>query len=162
VPDERLWAPWRLDYIKGPKPDECIFCAKPRLGDDDAAHIVARGERCYVMLNAYPYNNGHVMVSPYRHVSSIEELDDEHLLELIGFVQRSLGAIREAYGPEGFNIGVNQGKVAGAGFDDHVHVHVVPRWAADTNFMPVIGSTRVLPESLDASYATLSKLFQER
>jgi ATP adenylyltransferase len=162
VPDERLWAPWRLDYIKSPKPDECIFCAKPDSGDDAAAHIVARGERCFVMLNAYPYNNGHLMVSPYEHVPSIEELSDEVLLELMTLVRRSLAAIREAYVPEGFNIGVNQGKVAGAGFDDHVHVHVVPRWGADTNFMPVIGSTRVLPESLDASYATLSELFGDR
>jgi ATP adenylyltransferase len=157
--EQRLWAPWRLDYIQGPKPDECIFCAKPAAGDDAAAHIVARGERCFVMLNTYPYNNGHLMISPYEHVSSIEELDDEVLLELMRLTQRSLRAVRDAYSPEGFNIGVNEGKVAGAGFDDHVHLHVVPRWAADTNFMPVIGSTRVLPQSLDDSYETLSRLF---
>ena len=157
--EQRLWAPWRLDYIKGPKPDECIFCAKPRAGDDAAAYIVARGGHCFVMLNAYPYNNGHLMVSPYAHVPSIEDLDDEPLLELMHLTQRSLNAIRDAYGPEGFNIGVNQGKVAGAGVEEHVHLHVVPRWGADTNFMPVIGSTRVLPESLDGSYETLSRLF---
>lgn len=148
----RLWAPWRLDYIKGPKPEECIFCTKPELGDDRAAHIVERGERCFTMLNAYPYNNGHLMVSPYEHVPSIEALDDAALLELMTTARRGIAALRDAYGPEGFNMGINQGKIAGAGFDEHVHLHVVPRWAADTNFMPVIASARVLPESLDASY----------
>jgi ATP adenylyltransferase len=159
VAEERLWAPWRLDYIKGPKPDECIFCTKPAEGDDDAAHIVARGERCFVMLNTFPYNNGHLMVSPYEHVPSIEELDAPVLLELMELTQRSLGALREAYSPEGFNIGINQGAVAGAGVADHVHLHVVPRWGADTNFMPVIGSTRVLPQSLDESLSTLKASF---
>jgi ATP adenylyltransferase len=160
VADQRLWAPWRLDYIKGPKPDECIFCTAAEAGDDAARYVVARGERCFVILNAFPYNNGHVMVSPYEHLPSIEELGDEALLELMTLTRRSIEAIRAAYEPDGFNLGVNQGKVAGAGFDDHVHLHVVPRWEADTNFMPVIGSTRVLPESLDASYARLSPLFR--
>jgi ATP adenylyltransferase len=159
--EERLWAPWRLDYIKGPKPDQCIFCAAAEGGDDATSYVVHRGEHCVVMLNAYPYNNGHVMVAPVAHVPSIEELPDEHLAELNQLTRRSLGVLREAYGPEGFNIGINQGKVAGAGFEDHVHQHVVPRWAGDTNFMPVIGSTRVLPESLDDSYAKLSRLFAD-
>jgi ATP adenylyltransferase len=158
VGEQRLWAPWRLDYIKGPKPEECIFCAKPALGDDAAAHIVARGENAFVMLNAFPYNNGHVMVSPYAHVPSIEELDDPVLLDLMHLTQRSLGALREAYAPEGFNIGVNQGKIAGAGVEGHVHLHIVPRWGADTNFMPVIASTRVLPQSLEDSYRALAGL----
>ena len=153
--EQRLWAPWRLDYIKGSKPDECIFCSKPAAGDDRAAHIVARGESCFVMLNAYPYNNGHLMVSPFRHVASIEELEDAVLLELLQLTTRSIRALRDAYAPEGFNIGVNQGKVAGAGFDDHIHLHVVPRWGGDTNFMPVIGGTRVLPQSLQDSYDAL-------
>jgi ATP adenylyltransferase len=155
VAEQRLWAPWRLDYIKGPKPEECIFCAKPEAGDDAGSHIVARGQKCFVMLNTFPYNNGHAMVSPYEHVPSMEELDGPVLLELMQLTQRTLGALREAYGAEGFNIGINQGKVAGAGVEDHVHLHVVPRWGADTNFMPVIGSTRVLPQSLDDSYRTL-------
>jgi len=153
--DQRLWAPWRLEYIKGPGPDECIFCAKPR-GDDAAAYILERGEGCFVMLNAYPYNNGHVMIAPYEHVPSIEALQEPTLLELMTLAQRSLAAVREAYGPDGFNLGINQGKIAGAGFDEHVHLHVVPRWSADTNFMPVIGSTRVLPESLESSYEALA------
>jgi ATP adenylyltransferase len=161
VRDQRLWAPWRLDYIKGPKPDECIFCSKPALEDDAGAYIVARGEHCFVMLNAFPYNNGHVMVSPYAHVPSIEELDDAAALELVHLTQRSLEALREAYAPQGFNIGINQGKVAGAGMEDHLHQHLVPRWGADTNFMPVLGSTRVLPQSLEDSYATLSGLLSD-
>jgi ATP adenylyltransferase len=157
--EHRLWAPWRLEYIKSNKEGECIFCARLAEGDDESSLIVHRGERCFVILNAYPYNNGHVMVAPYEHVPSIEDLDDGVLLELMRLTQRSLAALREAYAPEGYNIGVNEGKVAGAGFDDHIHLHVVPRWGADTNFMPVIGSTRVLPQSLEDSYETLSKLF---
>jgi ATP adenylyltransferase len=154
--EQRLWAPWRLDYIKGPKPDECIFCSKPAADDDEASYIVGRGEHCFAMLNTFPYNNGHLMVSPYEHVPTIEELDDEVLLELMKLTQRSLGALREVYDPEGFNVGINLGKVAGAGVEGHVHLHVVPRWGADTNFMPVIGSTRVLPQSLKDSYAALA------
>ena len=146
-----------MEYIEGPKPDECIFCAKPAAGDDEAAHIVFRGDRCFVMLNTYPYNNGHLMISPYEHVGSIEDLDEPTLLEIMRLAQRALGALREVYGPEGFNLGINQGKVAGAGVEDHAHLHIVPRWGADTNFMPVIGSTRVLPQSLADSYAALSK-----
>ena len=159
MPEERLWAPWRLDYIRGPKPDECIFCSKPEAGDDRANLVVARRERCFVMLNAYPYNNGHLMVSPYAHLPSIEDLDDDTALELMRLTQRSIAAIRDAYAPEGFNVGINQGKIAGAGVEDHVHLHVVPRWGADTNFMPVIGGTRVLPQSLDDSWTELSGRF---
>jgi ATP adenylyltransferase len=157
VPEERLWAPWRLDYIKGPKPKECIFCSKPAAGDDEDSYIVARGEQCFVMLNAYPYNNGHLMVSPYEHVPSIEELPEATLLELMTLTQRTLGALRDVYGQEGFNIGINQGRVAGAGVEHHVHLHVVPRWGADTNFMPVIGDTRVLPQSLADSWTAISR-----
>jgi ATP adenylyltransferase len=156
---QRLWAPWRLDYIRGPKPEECIFCSQPRLGNDEDALIVHRGERCFVMLNTFPYNNGHLMVSPFEHLRSIGDLDDAVLLELMRLTQRSLRAIREAYGAEGFNIGINDGKVAGAGVEDHLHLHVVPRWEADTNFMSVIGSTRVLPQSLKESYAELRSAF---
>jgi ATP adenylyltransferase len=157
VPEQRLWAPWRLDYIKGPKPAECIFCSKPAEGDDEHAYIVARGEHCFAMLNAYPYNNGHLMVAPYEHVPSVEELADPPLLELMTLTQRTLAALRAVYGPEGFNIGINEGKVAGAGVEGHVHQHVVPRWGADTNFMPVIGDTRVLPQSLAESWAAISR-----
>lgn len=157
--EQRLWAPWRLDYIRGPKPEECIFCAGAARDEDAATYIVHRGARAFVMLNAYPYNNGHVMVSPYEHVPSIEDLDESALLELMMLARRAITVLRDVYGPEGFNIGINQGKIAGAGFDDHIHLHVVPRWGADTNFMPVIGSTRVLPESLADSHAALTQAF---
>ena len=150
--EQRLWAPWRIEYIKGPKEDECIFCER-------RDYVVFEGELCFVMLNAYPYTSGHVMVSPYEHVPSIEQLGDETLLELMQLVKRSQAAIREAYGPEGFNVGVNQGKAAGAGIEEHVHMHVVPRWGGDTNFMPVIADARVLPQSLDDSLRELRAAF---
>jgi ATP adenylyltransferase len=154
---ERLWAPWRLEYITAPKPDECIFCRKPSEEDDAAAHIVHRGEQVFSMLNAFPYNNGHLIVAPYRHLASIENLDEATAAELMTETQAALSALRAAYAPDGFNLGINQGKIAGAGFDDHVHLHVVPRWSGDTNFMPVVGDTRVLPESLDDSLRALSE-----
>ena len=150
--EQRLWAPWRLDYIKGPSPGECIFCTKPSSADRRGRLIVHRGERCFVILNAYPYNNGHVMVAPYAHEASIEPLDEATLLELMTLAQRSVGVLRDVYAPEGFNLGINQGKIAGAGMEHHVHLHVVPRWSADTNFMPVIADTRVLPQSLSDSW----------
>jgi ATP adenylyltransferase len=161
VAEERLWAPWRLDYIKGPGTGECIFCTKPELGDDEAAYIVHRGERCFVILNAYPYNNGHVMVAPFVHEASIEPLDEATLLELMTLARRSIGVLRDVYAPEGFNLGINQGKIAGAGMEHHVHLHVVPRWSADTNFMPVIADTRVLPQSLSDSWKAISAGFAD-
>ena len=159
VSEQRLWAPWRLDYIRGEKPGGCIFCDKPAAGDDAENYVVHRGERCFVILNAFPYNNGHLMVSPFRHVPSIEELDPPALLELMTMAQESLGALRRAYGPEGFNLGINQGKVAGAAVENHVHLHVVPRWGGDTNFMSSVGGVRVLPQSLDETAAELRERF---
>ncbi len=157
--EQRLWAPWRLEYIRGPKPDECIFCVGADPADDRSRYIVHRGERCFVVLNRFPYNNGHLMVAPYRHVPSIEDLDDETLLELTHLTRRGLAALHATYRPEGFNIGINQGKVAGAGFEEHVHQHVVPRWGADTNFLPVVGGARVLPQALADSYEELTRAF---
>ena len=157
--EERLWAPWRLEYIKSEKPDECIFCRALASDDDAGLYVVHRGEHAFVMLNAFPYTNGHVMVSPNEHVGSLEGLGTDVLTEIMTLTQRSMAAIRAAYGPEGFNLGVNQGKVAGAGVEDHVHLHVVPRWAGDTNFMPVIGDVRVLPQSLEDSYRALASSF---
>ncbi len=157
--EQRLWAPWRLDYIKGPKPDECIFCSKPSAGDDEAAHIVARGKRCYVMLNAFPYNNGHLMVVPNRHVATLGELTAAELQEIGVLTQRAEAALTEAYQPHGLNVGINLGKSAGAGILAHLHVHVVPRWSGDTNFMTVVSETRVLPESLDQTAARLRPIF---
>jgi ATP adenylyltransferase len=155
---ERLWAPWRIEYIKGEKSDECIFCAKPAL-DDESALIVRRGERCFVMLNAYPYTSGHVMVAPYDHAADLAGLDEPTSQELMSLTQESLRAIEAAYGPEGFNVGANLGTVAGAGVADHVHVHVVPRWEGDTNFMTALADTRVLPESLEDTHRNLKEAF---
>jgi ATP adenylyltransferase len=155
---QRLWAPWRLEYITGEKQDECIFCAKPAV-DDESALIVRRGDRCFVMLNAFPYTSGHVMIAPYEHTADLSGLDDATSLELMSLVREALRAIEQAYGPDGFNVGANLGTVAGAGVADHVHLHVVPRWEGDTNFMPVLGEVRVLPESLDETQRRLKEAF---
>lgn len=158
--EQRLWAPWRLEYIKGEKTGECIFCAKPALGDDAQALIPHRGERCFVILNAFPYSNGHLMVAPYEHGGALEDVDDETSLELLRLTQRSMQALGSAYGPEGYNVGLNQGTIAGAGMADHVHFHIVPRWGGDTNYMPVIADTRVLPQSLVDSYQAVRDAFR--
>jgi ATP adenylyltransferase len=161
--EQRLWAPWRLEYVKGERRDEgCIFCLAAEAGpaEDEARYVLHRGERCFAMLNAFPYNSGHLMVSPRRHVASLEDLDDDEALELMALARRALRAVRGAYDPDGFNLGVNEGEVAGAGFAGHVHLHVVPRWAADSNFMAVTGDTRVLPQSLEDSYAALREGFR--
>lgn len=157
--EERLWAPWRLEYIRGPKAGECIFCRAVEAGDDEKYAVVHRGEHSFVILNTYPYNNGHVMVAPYVHEPTIEPLDDATLLEMMQLVKRSMAALQRIYRPEGFNIGINQGNVAGAGIEEHVHQHVVPRWGGDTNFMPVIGNARVLPQSLSDSWNELRRAF---
>jgi ATP adenylyltransferase len=157
---ERLWAPWRIEYVKGEKTDECIFCAGAGLGDDAEALIPSRGERCFIMLNAFPYTNGHLMVAPYDHIADLRDLDEPTSLELVTLTQRSLRALERAYEPDGYNVGLNLGKIAGAGVAEHVHVHVVPRWAGDTNFMPVLSDTRVLPQSLAESYGELRDAFE--
>jgi len=155
---DRLWAPWRIPYITGSKPDECIFCAKPAL-EDEPALIVHRGERCFVILNAYPYASGHVMVAPYEHSADLAGLDQATAGELMALTQATLGALARVYGPDGYNVGANLGTAAGAGIADHVHVHVVPRWEGDTNFMPVLGDVRVLPEALEETHRKLRDAF---
>lgn len=157
---KRLWTPWRMPYLRGEdkRPDGCVFCDKLGCSDDEE-HILFRGKSCYVTLNRYPYSNGHLMVIPYAHVPSLEDLNGPTLGEMMQAVNRSLAALREAYAPHGFNVGVNLGTAAGAGIAEHVHMHVVPRWTADTNFMPVVGRTRVIPELLDEAYARLKPIF---
>jgi ATP adenylyltransferase len=159
VANDRIWAPWRIEYIKGEKTNECIFCSKPAAGDDRSSLIVHRGERCFVMLNAFPYTNGHVMVAPYAHTARLDELDTPTAAEMMELAQRSVRAIDRSYGPEGYNVGANLGAVAGAGIEDHVHLHVVPRWKGDTNFMPVLADVRVLPQRLDDSWEDLHAAF---
>jgi ATP adenylyltransferase len=137
----------------------CIFCAKPASDDDAANLIVHRGERCFVILNLFPYTNGHLMIAPYEHVATLEDVDPETVAEMMALAQRSIRELDDVYAPQGYNVGFNQGRVAGAGVEHHIHMHVVPRWGGDTNFMPVLGDTRVLPQSLEDSYAALRKRF---
>jgi ATP adenylyltransferase len=156
-----LWTPWRMAYLRGeePLPEGCLFCLKPH-EEDAQAHIVHRGQLCFVVLNRFPYNNGHLMVVPYAHVSTLEDLDAETLADLMALTQLSLRVLREAYRPQGFNVGMNIGGVAGAGVVGHVHLHIVPRWAGDTNAMTVVGETRVIPEWLHQTYERLRPLFE--
>ena len=151
---ERLWAPWRLQYVQdGGKSDGCIFCTKPAAGDDDENLIVHRGEHCYVLLNLYPYANGHLMVAPYRHLGEVGEFTAEERGEMWELLDQSIIALTGAMSPEGLNSGINLGRVAGAGVVGHVHLHVVPRWNGDTNFMPVLADVRVMPEHLSRTLA---------
>ncbi len=150
-----LWAPWRMEYIRSKKPKGCILCGKPEETDDTANYILYRGKKNFVILNAYPYNPGHVMVAPYRHLASLEDFSDQELHEHYVLVSRVVKVLREVVNPAGFNLGVNIGKVAGTGIEDHVHTHIVPRWLGDTNFMPVVGEMRVISEGLAATYQQL-------
>jgi ATP adenylyltransferase len=160
---DRLWSPWRMQYIESAQatqePLGCIFCEKPATGDDEGTYIVARAGRAYAILNAYPYNPGHLMIAPFRHVGDFADLGSDESADCDGLLKRSIEALREASGPDGFNVGMNLGRVAGAGIPGHVHWHVVPRWKGDTNFMSVVGETRVLPQLLAESYAKLKPLF---
>ena len=154
---EHLWAPWRMAYIdSGDKKDEgCIFCVKAAEDNDAENLILYRGERCFVLMNLYPYNNGHLMIAPYVHVASIEELDAPTLTDIMTTAQQCLAALRDAIHPHGYNMGINQGTTAGAGIADHVHFHVVPRWNGDTNFMPVLADVKVMPDYLQNTYRQL-------
>ena len=158
---KRLWSPWRLEYILTEKGERCIFCEKIADNGDQANYILHRGEKCYVMLNRYPYNNGHLMIIPYQHVPSLEQLEEDVLAEMMLMVNRSLQTLRRAMQPDGFNVGINIGKAAGAGIEEHVHIHVVPRWKADTNFMPIFSNTRGIPELLDETYRKLKAAWEE-
>lgn len=162
---ERLWTPWRMEYIRSASKapteggDGCIFCDKPAEGDDERTYILARSELAFAMLNAYPYNPGHLMVAPLRHTGALQELSGEELLDASRLLQRAVGALQRSAEPHGFNLGMNLGRVAGAGVPGHLHWHVVPRWNGDTNFMSISGETRVLPEMLAETYARLKPLF---
>jgi ATP adenylyltransferase len=156
----QLWAPWRMGYIKGEKPPGCILCDKPKEKRDASNLILERGKHGFAMLNLYPYNNGHLMVAPYQHVSSLEDLSDEALKGLMQITKKSLLALRKTYKPDGINIGLNLGRAAGAGIEDHLHFHVVPRWGGDTNFMTVVSEVRVIPEDIKRTYQQLKPHFK--
>jgi ATP adenylyltransferase len=151
-----LWAPWRLEYIEQAGEQEgCIFCLAAA-GDDAAFLVVHRGAQAFVMLNKFPYSSGHVMVAPVRHVGEFGSLSEEEVLELHRLAHGAMAALADTYAPQGYNLGWNLGRIAGAGVLDHVHLHVVPRWAGDTNFMPVLADVKVLPEHLTATRAKLA------
>jgi ATP adenylyltransferase len=162
VATQRIWAPWRLAYVKDASKDseqECIFCAKPEAGDDEASLIVHRGEHAFVILNLFPYTNGHLMIAPFEHIGAIQAVPAATTAEMMALAQRAIEVLEEKYEPHGFNVGFNQGRVAGAGVEHHIHMHVVPRWGGDTNFMPVLADTRVMPQTLEQTYAALRGSF---
>jgi ATP adenylyltransferase len=149
-----IWAPWRIEYLTREKEGGCIFCEKPKENRDRENLIIYRGETGFIIMNRYPYSNGHLMAVPYRHTGELGELIDRERSELMNFVVKCI-KILNAFKPNGFNIGMNLGRAAGAGIDDHIHFHIVPRWSGDTNFMPVIGDIKVMPEYLDETYLKL-------
>ena len=156
---KQIWAPWRIKYIQMGKVEGCFLCEKPRQDSDVKNYILHRGEKNFIILNNYPYNPGHLMIAPYRHVATLEELTKEELHEHFEIVSLSLKVLRQVFKPAGFNIGINMGKVAGAGLEEHVHTHIVPRWQGDTNFMPVLSDVRVVPEALAETYEKLRGKF---
>ena len=156
-----LWAPWRIQYITAPKRQGCVFCLTESEQREPYERPLDRGQRCFTLLNTFPYASGHLMVAPYRHVGSLEELDDEELAELMQLARRGIAAQRMAMSPDGFNVGLNLGTVAGAGIADHLHLHVVPRWEGDNSFMPVLSDIRVLPQALEATYEVLSRALND-
>jgi len=158
---ERLWSPWRLAYVSGSvEPAKgCVFCDAQQEDAEPGSLVLARGAACFVILNLYPYNNGHLMVVPNRHVARLADATPEELGELIRLTQLSEKVLTDAYNPQGLNVGMNLGRPAGAGIADHLHVHVVPRWTGDTNFMSVVGEVRVLPEDLEKTAERLRPLF---
>jgi ATP adenylyltransferase len=151
----RLWAPWRMEYLMSDSTDGCIFCDKPAKNEDEANLILLRTPHSFVMLNAYPYNNGHLMIAPFRHLAGFTDLTDEERCDLMSTIADAQRILERAYSPQGMNVGANLGHCAGAGVPGHVHVHIVPRWEGDTNFMPVLGNVRVVPETLRETYDRL-------
>ena len=159
---KRIWAPWRLEYILGDKPSGCIFCEKANTTNDKDDLVLYRGAYCYIMMNRYPYNNGHLMVVSKEHIDLPTKLSVEAQAEMMQQVNLCLEVLQEAMRPDGFNVGMNLGTCAGAGIKDHLHMHVVPRWTGDTNFMPVIDDTHVIVEGLESCYNKLKPLFDRK
>ncbi len=157
-----LWTPWRYSYVSTPagKSAGCLFCEKSQEADDRQAFILYRGQHCYVLLNAFPYTSGHVMIAPYQHLDQLDKLPAEAAAEMMSLMQRLESALRCVYKPGGLNIGMNMGAAAGAGVAGHIHAHVLPRWVADTNFMTAVAETRVLPEALETTWERLHPHFQ--
>ncbi len=154
-----IWAPWRIEYIRAEKPAGCILCDKPKEDRDKDNYILYRGKKNFIMLNSYPYNPGHLLIAPYRHIGTLEDLTEAERNEHYELMSRSIVVLKKVFKPAGFNIGANLGRVAGAGIEDHFHSHIVPRWQGDNNFMPVLGKVKVIPQALADTYATLAGKF---
>ncbi|MFQ5480873.1 MAG: HIT domain-containing protein [Thermodesulfobacteriota bacterium] len=153
---QKIWAPWRSDYIGSEKSGACPFC---NAGEDSASHLLYSGSLSSVILNKYPYTGGHILISPLRHIALLEDLDPEESIDIFRLMRASVASLKKAFSPDGFNIGMNLGHAAGAGIKDHLHLHVVPRWEGDTNFMPVLGDTKVISAHLDETCAILKPIF---
>lgn len=156
---ERLWAPWRMAYIEVTQPEGCVFCRKTE-GQEREHLVLYRGEQCFIIMNLFPYNNGHLMVAPYRHTADLVGLTEAEQAEMMRLTRYCVKLLGEAFRPDAYNIGMNLGRTAGAGIADHLHMHIVPRWNGDTNFMPVLGETKVLPDALHATYDKLMAALQ--
>lgn len=156
---KQLWAPWRIEYILGPKPDTCVFCLPDTTDEDEERLVLYRGTRAFVIMNKYPYNNGHIMVCPYRHIMALADLAAEETHEIMDLIQRCTVILKEHFNCEGINIGLNQGQAAGAGIREHLHFHLVPRWNGDSSFMAVFDEVRTMPEHLSRTYAALRPYF---
>ena len=156
---KQIWAPWRIEYIQMEKPKGCILCDKPKQKDDTANYILYRGDKNFIIMNSYPYNSGHLMIAPYGHIANLEEFTDEERQEHFEIVSRSVKILKQVFNPDGFNIGINMGRAAGAGIDDHIHTHIVPRWQGDTSFMPIIADTNIINEALAETYDKLQGKF---
>ncbi len=156
---ERLWAPWRMEYIKNPNLEKCIFCIGDDESQDEGRLILFRGKKAFIMMNRYPYANGHLMVAPYRHIGEFKQLKDSEAVELFKLMKYSIRVLEKVLKPQGINIGMNLGRAAGAGVVDHLHIHIVPRWVGDVNFMPVLSETKVICEHLRVTYKNLKQGF---
>ncbi len=158
---ENIFAPWRFKYVTSHSaPSDCVLCKARDASDDDNIFILHRGTRCFIILNLYPYNNGHIMIVPNEHTSFLNDLDQESSNEMFRLASRCEEILKKVYSPQGFNIGMNIGKCAGAGIEDHIHLHVIPRWQGDTSFMSVVSGTRVIPEDIESTFKKLKPLFQ--
>ncbi|WP_296305244.1 HIT domain-containing protein [uncultured Desulfovibrio sp.] len=156
---KQLWAPWRIEYILGPKPDTCVFCLPETTEEDEERLVLHRAGRAFVIMNRYPYNNGHIMVCPYRHVSELTELTREETHEIMDLVQRCSGILKQHFNCEGINVGLNLGKAAGAGIGEHLHFHLVPRWNGDSSFIAVMDDVRTVPQHIRETYRALRACF---
>ena len=164
IREGRLWAPWRMKYIQAAacgEEEECFLCVNPTMEDSEKNLLLHRGQHCFVIMNLYPYNNGHIMVAPYRHIGDFMDLTSDEMIETMELTGLAIEALSATMHPHGYNIGLNLGRVAGAGIEEHLHLHIVPRWDGDTNFMPVLAETKVVSESLHESWRRLKAAFEE-